>query len=136
MAWPALSHWCTWQLAIGDFLFCTPPPFIWISFPFLSIVLSCSVLVLINPGSCPARESWLVIFLSSEARLLQSLHLLLWATCTHPLLTVRLDKTSHSFRCSRWPPVPSERNLLAILDFFCCHVHYFLLTHPHNHWYC
>lgn len=42
------------------------PHFIWTSFSFLSIVLSCSVLVLINPGSCPTRESWMVIFLSSQ----------------------------------------------------------------------
>lgn len=36
----------------------------------------------------------------TEARLLLSLQLLAWAPGTYPVLTVRLDKTSHSFRCS------------------------------------
>lgn len=116
---------CSWRFLVlhpfpilSGHLFLSYPLFCLAQFWFLSIL---APVLQGSPG-------WF-----TEARLLWSLHLLPWATCAHPVLTVRLDKTSHSFRCSHWPPVPSVRNLLAILDFFCSRVHYFLLTYPHNH---
>lgn len=65
------------------------------------------------------------------ARLLQPLHILLWAPCTHLVLTIQWDRISQSFTCPHAGllclPVT---NLLAILDFFCSQTHYFIWTHP------
>lgn len=79
------------------------------------------------PGSCSARESWLVSYLC------QPRHILLWAPCAHLVLvlTVQWDRISQSSTCSQagLPCLPVA-NLLAMLDPFCLQTHYYILTQP------
>lgn len=77
------------------------------SLSFLSIVPVLLILILIHPGSCPARESWLVSLLSSQRLDCSSLFT---SYCGLLVFTIQLGKISLSFSSSFscWPPVPSS----------------------------
>lgn len=123
MAWPGLSQ-CTWQLA--EILVLHPSPILSGHLSYL-LSLSCSILILISPGSCPARESCPLSFPSSQrpdCSSPSSLNVGSWQSPgTHYLVKQNLTQLMLA-SCA------FGTNLLAVLDFFCSQVHDFLLTHP------